>query len=110
MQKWLLTAETNCSDPSRESEFNEWYDNVHVPDILETPGVLRATRYENNSPAEGRGKFLALYEIETDDIGQTMVALQENISAKAKQGRMTELVAIVSMGTYKQIAAPVESR
>ncbi len=110
MEKWVLAVETNCSDPSRDNEFNDWYDNIHVPDILETPGMLRATRYENTRPSEGRGKFLALYEIETDDIGQTMVALQENISAKAKQGRMTELVAIVSMASCRQIAAPVERK
>ena len=71
MERWLLVAESNCSDPSRVKEFNQWYDGIHVPDMLETEGFISATRYETVSPTEGRGKFLALYEIETDDIEQT---------------------------------------
>jgi len=29
----------------REDEFNEWYDNVHIPELLTVPGMLSATRY-----------------------------------------------------------------
>jgi hypothetical protein len=36
MAKWLLIVETNCSDPARESEFDEWYDRIHLPDVLYT--------------------------------------------------------------------------
>lgn len=110
MEKWLLVAETNCSTPSRESEFNHWYDTVHVPDILETPGIMRATRYENSEPAEGRGKFLALYEIETDDIEQTIATFGEIVTKKWQQGRMSELVVPVSAGFYRPMAPAVESK
>ncbi len=40
MERWLLVVETNCTDPSREKEFHQWYDNTHIPDLLTTPGVL----------------------------------------------------------------------
>ena len=110
MEKWIYAVYTICSDPSREKEFNEWYDKIHLPDVLETPGVIRATRYEIREPSEGQGRFLALYEVETEDIDRTMVALRENVSKKREQGRMTELVSLVSRALYKQITQTLESR
>ena len=29
----------------RDDEFNVWYDNVHVPQLLAVPGMLSAQRY-----------------------------------------------------------------
>ncbi len=110
MERWLLTVESNCCDPSRENEFNDWYDNVHLPDILETPGFLRAVRYENTSPAEGQGKFIAMYEIETDDLASTLAKFDEIVNARAKQGRMSDLVMAVGGGLYRQVGAPVKRK
>lgn len=110
MERWLLTVESNCCDPSRDNEFNDWYDNVHLPDILETPGFLRAVRYENTSPAEGQGRFLAMYEIETDDLASTLAKFDEIVNARAKQGRMSDLVIAVGGGLYRQVGAPVKRR
>ncbi|KAK0750808.1 hypothetical protein B0T18DRAFT_387036 [Schizothecium vesticola] len=48
--------------------FHEWYDTVHVPDLLQTPGVRSAARYAAvTSPDDGAGgndgsfPFIALY-------------------------------------------------
>jgi hypothetical protein len=54
MAKYLFFAFSDCVDPSREKKFNEWYDTMHVPDMLETPGMLRATRWVSASPKENR--------------------------------------------------------
>ena len=32
----ILVALTNCKDPAREEEFNRWYTDVHIPDILDS--------------------------------------------------------------------------
>jgi hypothetical protein len=110
LEKWLLAVETNCADPSRETEYNQWYDSIQVSDILETPGILRATRYENGNPREGQGKFLVLYEIETEDIGQTLALEWDIALKKAGQGRSSDLKVMVSASVYRQIGAPVESK
>ena len=110
MPKWLLTVESNSADPAKEKELNEWYDTIHLPDILETPGFVRAARYENASPSEGQGKFLAMYEIETDDLGQTMAQFGEIVDGKAAQGRMSDLVIAVGGGLYRQITSPMEGK
>jgi hypothetical protein len=110
MERWLLVAESNCSDPSREDEFNRWYDGVHVPDALETEGFISAARYKTDSPEEGRGKFLALYEIETDDIEQTTTAMVTNLVGKAEQGRISEVYEALSAVFYRRITGPVHRR
>ena len=105
MTKWLLVVETNCADAARETEFTEWYDKIHLPDVVETPGFVRASRYEDIEPAEGKGKFLAIYEIEADNIDVALKALSENMDRKRAEGRMSELTVRVSRGVYRQTSS-----
>lgn len=105
MAKFLMVIQTNCKDAACEAEFNEWYDNIHIPDVLESPGFINATRYEDVEPAEGKARYIATYEIETDDIDATMKAMKENIDKKRAQGRMSRLTMVVSRGLYKQISS-----
>ena len=105
MDKWITIVGTNCADPAKEKEYNDWYDNIHLPDVLETPGFIGATRYENTAPQEGEAKFLAIYEIETDDIAAFSKANMENMAKKREAGRISDLLVIVSRGQYKQISS-----
>ena len=41
-------------DPDKEADFNDCYDNEHVPGLLQVPGVLSATRYQ---ALEGSPKY-----------------------------------------------------
>jgi hypothetical protein len=49
-------------------EFNEFYTNVHVPEVLKRRRGLRATRYELfrelTPPVEGHPRFMATYEVD----------------------------------------------
>ena len=110
MERWFLTVESNCCDALREKEFSDWYNNIHLPDILEIPGFMHAAFYENTNPSEGQGKFLAIYEIETDDLAVTLAAFDEIVNKRAKQGRMSELGIAVGGGLYRQISAPVKKK
>ncbi len=105
MAKWLRVVKTNCADAAREAEFNEWYDKTHLPDVLETPGYIRATRYENIEPSEGEAKYLALYEVETDDIDALMKASRDNMDKKRAEGRFSELLVVVSRDNYRQLSS-----
>lgn len=84
MAKYTWIVLTNC-DPAHEREFNEWYDNVHIPDLKRVPGVISVQRAERTNPqllstAEGeilmsdaetinaKYRYLAYYTIETGDI------------------------------------------
>jgi hypothetical protein len=62
--------------PGHEKEFNEWYDNVHVPEVLRMPGVVAAQRYALAGAGDGdRSRYLAVYELETDDLAATLAAI-----------------------------------
>ncbi len=87
MEKWINLVEVSCADPDREDEFNEWYNKIHLPDVLKTPGFISARRYEAKEYRDGRGKYLAIYEIETDDIDKTMALRLEIREKEASVGR-----------------------
>lgn len=53
----------------REDEFNEWYTNTHLRDVTAVPGIRSAQRFVLKDPMgyEHRHRYLAIYEIESDD-------------------------------------------
>ena len=52
----------------KEEEFNHWYNEEHLPELLAIPGVLDAARYEAVSSGP---KHLACYELESPAVVQT---------------------------------------
>jgi hypothetical protein len=51
--------------PEAESDFNDWYDNEHVPDLLSVPGVLSARRFV---ASQGQPKYLLLLEVASTSV------------------------------------------
>lgn len=67
-----------------EAEFNRWYDEVHIPQVVERiPGVVRATRLRQTAeqllPSEALEvrRYLTLYELDTTDLQATADRLGE---------------------------------
>lgn len=82
MPRAVMLVHTNPIDDSRDEEFNAWYDNVHLPEVLGVDGFVAATRYRLSDaqlvpgdPAAHR--YLAVYEIDSDDLAATTKALAE---------------------------------
>jgi hypothetical protein len=92
MGKYMLFVFSDCNDPAREKEFNDWYSNMHVPDMLEIPGMIRATRWMSAEPERSQHrKYLALYEMETDDFKKFDAAVRERSLRTIKEGRFSDL-------------------
>ncbi len=71
----------------REGEFNKWYSERHLPDVLDVPGMASAQRFrlvENEMSRDTAHKYLAIYDIETDDLAATM----KEVMARAGTDRM----------------------
>lgn len=51
-----------------EDEFNRWYNEEHLAELLSVPGVLNAARYE---AVRSGPKHLACYELESPDVVQS---------------------------------------
>ncbi len=66
----IVTADV---DPAHEAEWNRWYTDSHVPNLLKVPGYVLAGRFRivdhpalsgfNTGP-----KYLALYECESEEV------------------------------------------
>jgi hypothetical protein len=85
----------------REDDYNNWYDNEHLADVLSIPGVVGARRFAL-SGSGGPAKYLALYELDCDDPS----AVQASIAEMAGSGRLRLSDAIVPAGAptfYSQI-------
>ena len=52
--------------PEKEREFNEWYNKIHVPELLAVPGFITGRRFIRVSGDEI--KYMALYELESIDV------------------------------------------
>ena len=39
----------SCAQPGREAEFEKWYDEQHIVDVLAVPGVVSARRFHVES-------------------------------------------------------------
>jgi hypothetical protein len=66
----LLVIRTDVKS-SGEDEFNDWYTNVHLPDIVEVPGFRWGRRYrlaDSNvyKAPDDLQTYLAIYEL--DDV------------------------------------------
>jgi hypothetical protein len=84
--------------PGREDEFNEWYDNVHVPQVLEMPGFLSGQRFCLVDSDESTGpRYLVIYEIESDDIEATLETIKTTAPSRTKSTAIDVSASIVHM-------------
>jgi len=72
----------------REEEYHHWYQNIHLHEVMQLPGFKSGQRYRlATALAEHETfPFLAIYEVETDDI--------ESVLAEMKSRAGTERLSI----------------
>lgn len=61
--EWLNVVTVDV-ESGHADEFNGWYNDVHVPEILACPGWISNRRYEC---LDGEPRFLAIYELEDSE-------------------------------------------
>src|SRR5690242_13126816 len=85
MARHYLLAFTNPT-PGKEEEFNRWYDERHVPDLLAVTGLISAQRFALTD-ATGQGMpgwtYLALYELETGELPALMEEVRSRLGTDA---------------------------
>ncbi len=94
---------TNCMEPSREREFNRWYDQVHVTDLLEAGVASHGLRYQNAEPQLGEAKYLAIYEVDREDLDRVDEEFARIADRLAERGRMHPALEIVNRGMWRRI-------
>jgi hypothetical protein len=69
--------------PGREKEYNKWYDEQHIPDVVAVPGFVNAQRLAvsevqvNPKNTEIMFPYLVMYDILTDDVASVIDAFKQ---------------------------------
>ena len=100
MARYQLVVLSNPRD-DRHEEFNDWYDNVHLKDVLAVPGIVAARRFELSGGDQWR--YLALYDMECDD----PQAVVQELLARAGTDRMTLSEAFDLDHYFMAVASPI---
>jgi hypothetical protein len=111
MAKYTFVVLSNPTTPGQEAEYNEWYNKIHIPDVLNVPGFVAAQRFTLADAQLGDGphahRYLALYEIETDDAKATLNELQKRVgTADMVMSDGIDMKGI-SVGLFKPVAERV---
>ena len=61
-ERCILVTSVDIADGAEE-EFNRWYNETHLPEILACPGFESAERFECTA---GQPRYLAIYELESE--------------------------------------------
>lgn len=80
LKKHVLHVESYPATPDMAEEFNKWYEEVHVPEIVALDGFVAARRW---APAEADGPYVTQYELEGDPH-----AAVANIRAASAAGKL----------------------
>jgi len=97
--------------PGREAEYNEWYDEVHLKEVLSVEGFVGAQRFAlADAQIAGMAdaapcRYLAIYEIEAESAKDALDKLQAasatmNISDALDSARSAAL-AFTSIGEHQ---------
>lgn len=84
--------------PGKEAEFQDWYQNVHLPELVALPGMEGAQRYQLVAKLMGSdtNPWLAIYDIDVEDPAAFLGAL----GAAAQSGKMTPATSQDMATTY----------
>ncbi len=70
--------------PGKEDEYNKWYDEQHLPDVLAVDGIESAQRFRLVDGQKGvPHRYLALYHLRTDDPEKVLAQLAERSNTPA---------------------------
>ncbi len=78
----LRTSLLVFSNPvaGRESDYNQWYDDVHLAEVAALPGVASAQRFRQSQVGpQGTFGHLAIYELDGDP-ADVLAALSAGIA------------------------------
>lgn len=93
---------TNCTDSSREAEFNKWYDH-HLREILGTGVARHGIRYVNAEPQEGAATYLVIWESGDDDLESLDQRHTQVTRRLTEQGSMHPALQILRRAMWRRM-------
>ena len=111
MAEGMLIVQTEPR-PGAEADFNAWYDDVHLPEVLTTPGFTGARRFRTlDSPFATGGdgallKYVAIYDV----AGLDLIAAHAALLARIRAGELTNSDTVVAETYRSQLFEQIATR
>jgi hypothetical protein len=78
--KGIMVVESEPVDPDTEAEYDRWYREVHIPELLAVPGFAGARRYrirkDLGQGESSKPRYLAVYDLEATDLAEPLKAMR----------------------------------
>ena len=112
--KAVLLVLSDAGSPEREAEFNRWYRDQHLPDVLACPGFTRAQRFRSTGIEMVPGpwftdlEYVNIYEhtaINVDDYNAAFAVVRDRI-AKGEIPMTDTLTPGAPTSVYGRISEP----
>ena len=88
--------------PGKEGEFNDWYQNAHLPELVNGLSMQGAQRYKLVAKMAGadENQYLAIYDIEADDPGAFLAQMGEFAGSGQMTPPTTQDMATTYLGVF----------
>ena len=84
MPRGIMYVETMPVSAGREAAYHKWYNDTHLAEVVSVDGIVSARRF---APVDGDGPFIAIYELDCDDLD----AVIQRLGELGASGKMSSL-------------------
>ncbi|MFT4051507.1 MAG: hypothetical protein QM677_04560 [Microbacterium sp.] len=102
----ILLALVN-SVAGQDDEFNEWYSNTHIPEVLTVPGFVSAQRYAISADGESAAgfRYATVYEVEGSALEARAALFGAGLSAVSPSIDLANMV----FAAFSPVGEPIRS-
>jgi hypothetical protein len=112
MAKQIVVVLSDAVSPAQDTEYNRWYTDQHLDDVLRLPGIVAAQRFKVAFDAAKSlpAPYLAIYEIETADENADPKAIFDGMSKAAESGQLPMSPAFSMENMVASVFVPISER
>ena len=103
MSRGIFLTYTNCTDPLREMEFNQWYSHTHLSDLSATEGFISARRFVSGAQLGNPSRYLTMFELEGEDLQETVQSLGRTTNRTWEAGTHFEAMDVINLELWQQM-------
>jgi hypothetical protein len=111
-KKYKMVVFTNAVE-GKDKEFNDWYQNTHLKQIVSIKSFVQAQRFRFNANiipgAANPSRYMAIYDIETDDINASLGAMND-LAASGRMPLPESMAQPIIGAVYEEFGEAVKAR
>jgi hypothetical protein len=98
--------------PGQEEEYNRWYSDQHLRDVLALPGFTAAQRFKSavSTPSGVPGSYLAIYEYESSGSDEDLRLAFTLLQNATKSGQIVISQTMDATRVYASLFTPITEK